>query len=233
VGSFLINYIWLSPAALHSEQHNEISNLIKAHDVSTRDLIKAHKETARELTAEREKNRTPEIRGRIIEGFSQDWGGIIMDQLVKGRVVRTSSTWITLNVGLVNETPSRPVTIKNYSLVIEMPTGTIKPTREIPFVPFRIDRTSWRRRTDYPHGESLLQEEQIFELEQHVRLHPLVHGLEVTGFVRFVIADVEPLDNAYQDEGVFKLHIEDSLGGVRVIIKPKGSWPDTGSLCEP
>jgi len=234
-GSFLINYIWATPADLYSKQNDRIANLITDHEVARREFIAAHEATKQELAAEREKNSTPKIRGRIIEGFFQDWGSMIMEHLVKGRTLRTSSAWITLNVGLVNATPSRPVTIKDYSLVIETPAGTLKPQREVPFVPFSIDRASRQRRTDYPHADGLLrqEQEQIFELEKHVRSHPLAHGVEVTGFVRFVIADIEALDVDYKDEGVFKLQVDDSLGGVHEIVRPAGPWPDSGSLCEP
>jgi hypothetical protein len=234
-GEFLLNYIWLSPAALHSERQTEISNLIKAHEQATQKLIAANEETKRELTSERAKNSTPVIRGRIIEAFFQDWGSIIMDSLIKGRTLRTSNSWITLHVGLVNVTPSSSVTIENYSLVIETPSQKLNPKREIPFIPFHIDRASRRRRADYPHSEGLLsnEDEQIFELEQYVRSHPLSYGVEVTAFARFVIEDIESLEDAYKDEGVFRLEVEDSLGGIHEIVRPAGPWPDTGSLSEP
>lgn len=67
VGSFLINYVWFTPADLYSKQHAEISRLIAEHEAARREFIAANETTKRELSIEREKNGRPDIRG---EAFS-------------------------------------------------------------------------------------------------------------------------------------------------------------------
>ena len=226
MGSFLINYIWSSPAALHTDKQKELNILITAHETATRDLIDAHENTKRELAIERDKNGEMEITVEILEGFFV-WGAFqSSDPNTEGA---RSELFITLCLRLVNVNQARR-SVAECRLVIETQDGTVYDLKSEPVVvpsPHVIERdTGFYRAAGGGVERTAIQS--IPDLDLSV---PLERGVAVVGLVQFVISDLEKYtDGSFQNNATFTVVLTDSLRQKHEITRPRNAWEKNGRL---
>ncbi|HZW95952.1 MAG TPA: hypothetical protein VFF64_23605 [Candidatus Eremiobacteraceae bacterium] len=212
LGSFLINYIVLSPKALHEECTNEA----EAARQKTAEI------TA-ELLAERGRNARPEITIAVTEGLFE-WGPF---EGTSGADRTTRADFIiTLGIQLVNIRPCGPPTVVDWSLEIETAGRTFHPQRERITDVLLIERDTRYRRTRT--GISRKVTEALAEFDEG---RPLVCGLPVSGYIRFVIRDLEKSDyDAFQDNMTLKLCAVDSFGQTHEFMRPPQVWPKNARI---
>ena len=174
VGSFLINYIWLTPADLYSKQHAEITKLIQEHEVARREFIAANETTKRHLCAEREKNARPEIRGEAFRFVA----GLCGESFLENKLTSCHAT-IQFQLSLCNH---RPVLTNLKS--VEMDGSELK----IP-AQFSHDALAELRDRALPQLPFGLEARVVWSTEIKVAGHQLVeiHDLDLAGLKIYVV----------------------------------------------
>jgi hypothetical protein len=183
-----------------------------------------------ELAAERRKNKRPEIRIEILEGFFNPgaYEGASLNADHTGWGPTCSEFLITLHLRLANMRPQRTSPTK-CELFIES-AGTLTPLTAVPVVlphPHAIERD-----TIFHRGRGV-ERKTISDIQDLNMAIPLEYGVAVDGLVQFIVADLEISrreNDAFQDEAKFTVRVTDSFLQTHEVIRNPEPWPKKGRL---